>query len=56
MISRPQAPEPHDPLIPALAAFASGLALGEERIKAMGLSVEQAITLCKEKNILLQNR
>lgn len=48
--------EPHDPLIPALAAFASGLALGEERIKALGLTVDEAIALCKEKNMLLHNR
>jgi hypothetical protein len=55
-MSFPQPPEPHDPLIPALAAFASGLALGEERIKALGLSVEQASALCREKNIHLHNR
>lgn len=48
--------EPHDPLIPALAAFASGLPVGEERIKTLGLTVEQAKTLCLEKNITLHNR
>jgi Replication initiator protein A len=41
--------EPMDPLIPALAAFAGGLAVGEQRIKALGLTVEQARELCKEK-------
>jgi hypothetical protein len=41
--------EPVDPLIPALAAFAGGLAVGEQRIKALGLTVEQARELCKEK-------
>lgn len=44
-----EAREPIDPLIPALAAFASGLALGEQRIKALGLTVEEARELCKEK-------
>jgi len=48
--------EPHDPLIPALAAFASGLSVGEERIKALGLTIEQAKILCTEKNIPLNNR
>lgn len=48
--------EPHDPLIPALAAFASGLPIGEERIKAMGLTVEQAKALCREKNLPLRNQ
>jgi hypothetical protein len=48
--------EPHDPLIPALAAFASGLPVGEERIKALGLSVEQAKALCQEKNLPLRNQ
>jgi hypothetical protein len=47
--------EPHDPLIPALAVFASGLPIGEERIKAIGLTTEQARTLCIEKNIPLYN-
>ena len=46
---------PHDPLIPALAAFASGLPVGEERIKAFGLTNEQAQALCLEKNIHLHN-
>jgi len=45
--------EPHDPLIPALAAFASGLSLGEERIKALGLTIDQAKALCREKQIPL---
>ena len=48
--------EPSDPLIPALAAFASGLSVGEERIKALGLTVEQARVLCKEKQLPLHNR
>lgn len=48
--------EPHDPLIPALAAFASGLPVGEERIKALGLTVEQATALCKEKQLPLRNQ
>lgn len=48
--------EPHDPLIPALAAFASGLSVGEERIKALGLTVEQATALCQEKQLPLRNR
>lgn len=50
-ISFSQAVEPHDPLIPALTAFASGLAIGEERIKQFGLTKENAKALCKEKNI-----
>lgn len=41
--------EPVDPLIPALAAFAGGLAVGEQRIKALGLTVEEARELCKQK-------
>ncbi len=45
--------EPHDPLIPALAAFASGLPVGEERIKKLGLTTEQAIALCRERKIPL---
>jgi hypothetical protein len=48
--------EPHDPLLPALAAFAGGLPVGEERIKALGLSVEQAKALCLEKNLPLRNQ
>lgn len=47
--------EPHDPLLPALAAFAGGLPVGEERIKALGLTVEQAKALCHEKNLSLRN-
>lgn len=47
--------EPHDPLIPALAAFAGGLPVGEARIKALGLSVDQAKQLCIEKLIPLRN-
>jgi hypothetical protein len=50
-ISAPQPQEPHDPLIPALTAFASGLAIGEERIKQLGLTTEAAKALCREKNI-----
>jgi hypothetical protein len=45
--------EPHDSLIPALAAFASGLSVGEERIKALGLTIDQANILCLEKGILI---
>lgn len=45
--------EPYDPLIPALAAFAGGLPVGEERIKALGLTAEQAYKLCLEKGILI---
>lgn len=45
--------EPHDVLIPALAAFASGLSVGEERIKALGLTPDQAMALCLEKGILI---
>ncbi len=48
--------ESHDPLLPALAAFASGLLVGEERIRALGLSVDQAKALCQEKNLLLRNQ
>jgi hypothetical protein len=47
--------EPHDPMIPALAAFASGLTVGEDRIRAIGLTIEQARTLCAQKNIPLRN-
>lgn len=43
--------EPHDPLIPALAAFAGGLPVGESRIKALGLTVDEAKQLCIEKLI-----
>ncbi len=52
-ITLPPLQEPHDPLIPALTAFASGLAIGEERIKQLGLSTEAAKALCKERNINL---
>ena len=45
------APEPRDPLIGALVAFATNLTNGEERIKAVGLSYEQAIALCEQKKI-----
>lgn len=48
--------EPHDPLIPTLVAFASGLPVGDERMKALGLTIEQATALCREKNIPLRNR
>jgi len=48
--------EPHDPLIPALAAFASGLPVGDERIKALGLTAEQAKALCQEKQLPLRNQ
>lgn len=44
--------EPHDSLIPALAAFACGLPVGEERIRALGLTSEEAKVLCLEKGIL----
>jgi len=47
--------EPHDPMITALTAFASGLPIGSERIKALGLTVEQAKNLCKEKNLTLHH-
>jgi hypothetical protein len=45
-----------DPLLPALAAFASGLPVGEKRIKTLGLTVEQATTLCEEKQLPICNR
>jgi hypothetical protein len=45
--------EPQDPMLPALAAFASGLTVGQDRIKAMGLTSEQATALCVKKNIQL---
>jgi hypothetical protein len=48
---QPTKVESHDPLLPALAAFAGGLPVGQERIKALGLSEEQAKALCLEKNI-----
>lgn len=48
--------ELHDPLIPALAAFASGLPVGEERIKVLGLTTDQAKALCMEKHIPLHNQ
>lgn len=48
--------EPADPLVPALAAFASGLPVGENRIKALGLTAEQATALCIAKNLPLRNR
>ena len=48
--------EPCDPLIPALAAFASGLPVGEKRIKALGLTIEQATALCQEKQLPICNR
>lgn len=48
--------EPHDPLVPALAAFASGLPVGEDRIKALGLTPEQATALCLEKNLPLRSK
>jgi hypothetical protein len=51
-----QTSEPHDPLIPALVAFASGLSVGEERIKVLGLTTEQAQALCAEKSIPLRNQ
>ena len=44
---------PPDPLIPALVAFASGLAVGEERIKTLGLTLDEAKKLCIEKSIPL---
>jgi len=43
--------EPRDPLIGALVAFAANLTIGEDRIKALGLTHEQAVTLCEQKNI-----
>ncbi|MBZ0185327.1 MAG: hypothetical protein K8F91_03670 [Candidatus Obscuribacterales bacterium] len=43
-----------DPLFPGLALFASGLSIGEERIKSLGLSKDEAIQLCKDRNIPLQ--
>ncbi len=50
-ITLPPPQEEHDPLIPALTAFASGLAIGEERIKQLGLTSDAAKALCREKNI-----
>jgi len=50
-----QSVEPPDPLIPVLAAFASGLPIADERLKALGLTVEQAKSLCVERNIPLRN-
>ena len=47
--------EPHDPLIVALSAFASGLSMGEDRIQKLGLTVERARELCLERNIPLRN-
>jgi hypothetical protein len=54
-VSIPITRESHDPMIPALVAFASGLPVGDERIKALGLTTEQAKALCHEKNIPLRN-
>lgn len=55
-ITFPQPLEPHDPLLPALTAFASGLPIGEERIKRLGLTTEMAKSLCLEKQIPLCSR
>lgn len=55
-VAPPVPREPHDVLIPALAAFAGGLSLGEERIKALGLTSEQAIALCLEKGIQISQK
>lgn len=54
-IEKSQVIEPHDPLIVALSAFASGLSMGEDRIQKLGLTVERARELCLEKNIPLRN-
>ena len=48
--------EPHDPLMPALTAFACGLPIGEQRIKELGLTREQAAALCEDRNIPLHTR
>lgn len=54
-LDQPITKEPTDPLIPALAAFASGLPIGQDRIRALGLSTEQAEALCREKSIAIKS-
>jgi hypothetical protein len=48
--------EDKDPLIATLAAFAANLPVAQERLKSLGLSPEQAIALCNEKNIAVKPR
>ncbi len=43
--------EPHDPLVPVLSAFANGLSFAEVRLTELGITTDQAIRLCTEKNI-----
>jgi len=40
-----------DPLMPVLSAFASGLSIGEQRIKALGITPEEARAMCQERNL-----
>ncbi len=47
--------QPHDRFLPALVAFASGLAIGADKLKALGLTTEDAIALCQERGIALRN-
>jgi len=57
-----QSPAPEDsgeavePLYRALLLFASGLPMGQQRIRDHGLTEEDAIQLCKEKSIPIQNK
>ena len=55
-LSTEQEDDVHNPLNPALAAFAGGLPFGVERIKALGLSVEEAKKLCVERQKTLTLR
>jgi hypothetical protein len=52
----PAVVEPYDPLIPVLSAFASGLPIGEQRIKELGLTPEQARMLCEDRHLLPPSR
>jgi hypothetical protein len=48
--------EERDPLITTLVAFAANLPVAEDRLKALGLTAEQATEMCKAKQIVIRDR
>lgn len=54
--SAPALNETHDPLIATLVAFAANLPVAQERLKAVGLTDQQATALCLAKGIPMRDR
>lgn len=52
----PVAVEERDPLISTLVAFAANLPVAQDRLKALGLTIDQATALCIEKQLPIRDR